>query len=166
MNIRKASLLAFLFTSIGLLGSCSADRRVVASAPETVRNLPIITAQVSNLPNFLEAVGTVHAAQTSSLASQIMGTIVEVRVREGDRVQRGQVVVAVDDAQPKAALDRAAAAEVAAEHEVTATDSELTLAEVTFKRYQILSEKGIPARPGARGTRAGKGRSSASADHA
>ena len=143
MNGKKAILLALLFTSVGLLGSCSADRRVAASVPETVRNFPIVTAQMSNLPDLLEAVGTVHAAQTSSLASQVMGTIVEVRVREGDRIQRGQALVVIDDAQPKAALDRAASAELAAQQEVTATDSELTLADATLKRYQILSEKGI-----------------------
>ncbi len=143
MNVRKALVLALLFTSVGLLDSCSADRRVVVSAPETVRNLPIIRTQISNLPDPLEAMGTVHAAQTSSLASQVMGTIVEVRVREGDRIQRGQLLVAIDDAQPNAAFNRAAAAEAAAQQEVTATDSELTLAETTLKRYQILSEKGI-----------------------
>ena len=143
MSVKKASALALLFASVGLLGSCSADRRVAASVPETVRNFPIVTAQMSNLPDLLEAVGTVHAAQTSSLASQVMGTIVEVRVREGDRIQRGQALVVIDDAQPKAALDRAASAELAAQQEVTATDSELTLADATLKRYQILSEKGI-----------------------
>lgn len=143
MNVIKAILLGLLFTSVGLLAGCSADRQVAASAPETVRNLPIITAQMSNLPDLLEAVGTVHAAQTSSLAGQVMGTIVEVRVREGDRIQRGQVLVAIDDAQLKATLDRAKAAELAAQQEVSATDSELTLAESTFKRYQILHDKGI-----------------------
>jgi RND family efflux transporter MFP subunit len=143
MNVRKTIVLALLFTSIGLLGGCSADRRVIASAPETLRDLPIVTAQMSNMPDTLEAVGTVQAAQTSALASQVMGTIVEVRVREGDRIQRGQVLVAIDDAQPKATLDRAAAAEAAAQQEVTATDSELTLAESTLNRYQILHEKGI-----------------------
>jgi RND family efflux transporter MFP subunit len=139
----KAIALALLLASVGLLGSCSADRRVAASAPETVRNLPIITAQIANLPDLLEATGTVHAAQTSSLASQAMGTIVEVRVREGDGIRRAQALVVIDDAQPKAALDRAAAAELAAQQEVTVTDSELMLAEATFKRYQILHQEGI-----------------------
>ena len=143
MNGKRAIPLALLLVSVGLLNSCSGDRRVVASAPETVRNLPIMTAEMANLPDLLDATGTVHAAQTSSLASQVIGTIVEVRVREGDRIQRGQQLVAIDDAQPNAAFNRAAAAEGAAQQEVTATDSELTLTETTLKRYQILSEKGI-----------------------
>jgi RND family efflux transporter MFP subunit len=140
---KKAIVLALLFISVGFLASCAKDQRVVASTPETVRNLPIITAQTSELPDLLEAVGTVQAAQTSLLASQVMGTILEIRVREGDRVQRGQVVAVIDDAQPRAALERAAAARAAAQQEVTATDSDLTLAESTLKRYQILYEQRI-----------------------
>ncbi len=142
-SAKKAIVLVFLFASIGFLGSCSNDRRVIAGAPENVGKLSIITAQMSTLPDLLETVGTVQAAQTSLLASQVMGTIIEVRVREGDRVQGGQVVAVIDDAQPKAALDRAVAAAAAAWQEVTVSDSDLTLAESTLKRYQSLYEERI-----------------------
>jgi len=86
-------------------------------------------------------VGTVTAAQSSNLASQMMGTIVETRVREGDRVQRGQVLAMIDDAQPRAAVDRATAADRAAEQQLAAAESDLSLAESTLKRYQSLYEK-------------------------
>jgi RND family efflux transporter MFP subunit len=126
-----------------LLTGCSADRRVAASAPEVVRNINVITAQPSKTLDLLEAVGTVHAAQTSELAAQMTGNVAEVRVREGDAVRRGQVLVVIDDAQPRAAVARAAAAQLAAEQEVAAAESELSLAESTRKRYQSLYEKGI-----------------------
>jgi RND family efflux transporter MFP subunit len=89
----------------------------------------------------LEAVGTVRAAQTSQLASQMAGSIVEIRVHEGDRVRRGQVLAVVDDAQPRAALDQAAAAENAAGQELAASDSDLALAQSTLQRYQNLYDK-------------------------
>ena len=147
MNKRKV----FLLLLLGLLGilavltfaGCSADRHVAASAPDVVRNVPVVKAQISRVPDMLEAVGTVRAAQTSSLASQILGTIVEVRVHEGDRIQRGQVLVVIDEAAPKAALDRATAAEAAARQAISAADSELALADSTLKRYRILYEKKI-----------------------
>ena len=78
---------------------------------------PCSPVQQVNIPDLLEAVGTVRAAQTSQLASQMMGNIVEIRVHEGDRVQRGQVLAVIDDAQPRAAVDRATAAETAAQQE-------------------------------------------------
>jgi RND family efflux transporter MFP subunit len=71
----------------------------------------------------------------------MMGNIVELRVREGDHVQRGQVMAVIDDAQPRAAVDRAAAADLAAQQEISASESDFTLAEATFKRYQTLYER-------------------------
>jgi RND family efflux transporter MFP subunit len=91
--------------------------------------------------DWLEAVGTVRAAETSQLASQMMGNIVELRAHEGDRVRRGQVLAIIDDAQPRAAVDRATAAESAAGQEVTASDSDLALAQSTLQRYQNLYDK-------------------------
>lgn len=126
-----------------MLAGCTADHHVAASSPEIVRNVPVITAQTFGVPDTLEAVGTVHAAQTSSLASQIVGAILEIRVHEGDRIERGQVLAVIDEAEPRAALDRATAAEAAAQQGITAADSELALAESTLKRYQILYDKKI-----------------------
>jgi RND family efflux transporter MFP subunit len=125
---------------LGLVG-CSSERQKPAAAPETVRNVAVITLQKSTVPDLMEAVGTVQAAQTSQLASQTMGNIVAIRAQEGDRVQRGQVLAVIDDAQPQAALDRAAAADSAAQQQVVAAESDLALADATLKRYQTLYER-------------------------
>ena len=85
--------------------------------------------------------GNVRAAQTSLIASQMMGNIVEIRVHEGDRVRRGQVLAVIDDAQPRANLDRATAAELASGKEISAADSDYALAEATYKRYQTLLDR-------------------------
>jgi RND family efflux transporter MFP subunit len=127
-------------TSIGLSG-CSHERRIEAAAPETVSDVRLFVTQKTAVPDWLEAVGTVRAAQTSQLASRIMGSIVQVQAREGERVQSGQVLAVIDDAQPRAAMEQATAAELAAQKGVSATESEYQLAEVTKKRYQQLYEK-------------------------
>ena len=134
------ALLLSAFVALTLVG-CSSDSKTVNAAPEVVSNISVFSAQASNVPDVVEAVGTLRAAETSQLAAQMMGNIVEIRVREGDRVQRGQLLAVLDDAQPRAALDRASAADLAAQHEIAASDSDFTLAESTFKRYQTLYEK-------------------------
>ena len=48
-----------------------------AASPETLRHIPVLTVQPADVPDLLEAPGTVRAAQTSDLASQVMGNIVE-----------------------------------------------------------------------------------------
>jgi RND family efflux transporter MFP subunit len=71
----------------------------------------------------------------------MMGNIVEIRAHEGDHVQRGQVLAVIDDSQPRAVVDRATAAELAAQQQLVGADSDLALAESTLKRYQNLYEK-------------------------
>ena len=125
---------------VGLLGCSSEAPRPVAAA-ELVRAVPVLTVQRATVPDLLEAVGTIRAAQTSSLAGQVMGNIVEMNVHEGDHVRRGQVLAVIDDSQPRAALDRARAADTASQQQLIAAETDLTLAESTLKRYQTLYEK-------------------------
>jgi RND family efflux transporter MFP subunit len=123
------------------LSSCSSRPDGSAAVPATFRNVPVLAVENSKMPDLLEAVGTVRASQTSTLASQMMGNILEVRAREGDRVQQGQVLAVIDDSQPRAAVNRATAAEAAAQQQFLAADADLTLAEATLRRYQVLFDK-------------------------
>ncbi len=143
MNRMNTGLrLGFLAIAVVVgLSSCSTEPQAKVPSPETVRNVPVLAVEQANIPDVLEAVGTVRAAQTSDLASQMMGDIVEVRAHEGDRVQRGQVLAVIDDSQPRAGVDRATAADLAAHQQLVAADSDLALAESTLKRYQNLYEK-------------------------
>ena len=141
MKLTFTGTMALLLSALTTFVSCSSERETVSAAPEVVSNVAVISAQAANIPDVVEAVGTLRAAETSQLAAQMMGTIVEIRVHEGDRVQRGQVLAVLDEAQPRAALDRATAADLASQQGITAADSDFALAEATFNRYQTLYEK-------------------------
>jgi multidrug efflux system membrane fusion protein len=141
-RMNTGSRLSFLLVlAVGSLAGCSSEQTRTTPSPETVRNIPVLAVQQANVPDLLEAVGTVRAAQTSDAASQMMGNIVEIRAHEGDHVQRGQVLAVIDDSQPRASVDRATAAELAAQQQRVGADSDLALAESTLKRYQTLFEK-------------------------
>jgi RND family efflux transporter MFP subunit len=133
------SILIALFGS-GLAG-CSSAQHVEPQTPETVSDVPVIIVHKTTTPDWLETVGTVRAAQSSQVSSQMMGNIREIRAQEGDHVQAGQLLAAIDDSQPRAAVEQATAAVGAAEKEVSAADSDLALAEATLKRYQQLFDK-------------------------
>lgn len=141
MNRKHAIYPLLLSSMIVGLSSCSSEREQAAPSSETVRNVSVLAARAENVPDLLEAMGTVRAAETSSLSSQMMGTILEIRVREGDRVRRGQVMAVIDDSQPRAALDRATAADTAVRQQLAGADSDLSLAESTLKRYQTLYDR-------------------------
>jgi RND family efflux transporter MFP subunit len=123
------------------LAGCTYERRAELTAPDAISNVLVIDVERVKVPDWLEAVGTVRAAQTSQVASQMMGNIVEIRAREGDRVQSGQILAAIDDSQLRAAVEQATAATTAAQEAVSAADSDVALAEATLKRYQQLYEK-------------------------
>ena len=145
MKIKNTALKfgAFAVAAALSFSSCSTEHQAAVSAAEIVRDVSVLAAKEENIPDVLEAVGTVRAAQSSDLASQMMGNIVEIRAQEGDRLRRGQVLAVIDDSQPRAALDRAMAAELAAQQQLLAADAELALAESTLRRYQKLSEEGV-----------------------
>lgn len=134
-------LVAPILLALAAFIGCSSERETANAAPETVTNVSVLTVHTTNVPDLIEGVGTVRAVQTSQLASQMMGNIIEIRVHEGDRLRRGQVLAVIDDAQPRAGLDRATAVELASGQEISAADSDFALAEATFKRYQTLYDR-------------------------
>jgi RND family efflux transporter MFP subunit len=138
----KAKLISLAVpAALACLTACSRGRDIAASALETVRGAQVVKLQEQTVPNTFAAVGTVRAARTAPLSAQVMGTITAVNVHEGDPVKRGQVLVTLDDAQPRAAVEQAEAAVSAADHEMSATESELALAQITFNRMQALYDK-------------------------
>jgi len=139
---RTFAICCFLFAgaSGGMLG-CSGGNPVTPVAPETVSDVSVITAQSNSVPDSLEAIGTVRAARTAQIASQSVGNITEVRAQEGDRVQSGQVLALIDNAQPRATVQQSEAALTAAQNEASSAETEFTLAQSTLKRYQQLFDK-------------------------
>ena len=130
-----------LLVSTLLLSACSDQAKKAEPVPESVRNVSLFEVQQKSMPDVLEAVGSMRAAQTSTLASQMMGTLTEMRVHEGDHVQRGQVLAIIDDSQPRAGLDRANAVDAASRQQLAAAEAELTLSESTLKRFQALFDR-------------------------
>jgi RND family efflux transporter MFP subunit len=132
--------LLLILTFAALLTSCN-DTKTVSAAPETISDVQIGAVEARPVPDVAESVGTVHAAETAEVSAQMMGTILSINAREGDIVRRGQVLVVLDDSQPRAGLERSKAAMNAADHEAQAAESEYALAQSTLKRFDILYER-------------------------
>jgi RND family efflux transporter MFP subunit len=136
------AVMAAILLGIGIgFSACGAEKKAATAAPEVIRDVAVLDVRLTPVPDVFEAVGTVRAAQSAQLAAQVMGNIIAVNVREGDLVKRGQVLAVIDDAQPRAGVERAQAMVSAADHEAAAAESEQTLAAATLKRYQDLFEK-------------------------
>jgi len=141
-----------------LLAFGTSCERKEKTPPET--KPPAIKAKVeavalSTVPNVYEAIGTVRSKMTSILSSRIVGNVMKIHVREGDRVRIGQLLIEIDNKDTMAQMEKAQAglqegqkaleeAEEgirAAESARDAADANKSLAEHTFKRYQVLHER-------------------------
>jgi len=118
-----------------------ADERAVASVVNAA-------AEVTDLASSIEAGGVVRSRVTALIASRVMAPIVEVRVRAGDRVRRGEVLVTLDardlhanDARAQAATLSATESVRASEADVRAAESAVHLARLTHDRVAVLQAK-------------------------
>jgi RND family efflux transporter MFP subunit len=124
----------------GLVG-CGETKQTLQAPAEKVHGVTVMQVQKTSVPEVVEATGTVRAVLSAQLSSQVMGTITRVNVHEGDRVRRGEVLVAIDEAQQQAAIAGAKAGLRASQESIAAADADYTLAESTMKRYQMLYDK-------------------------
>jgi len=118
-------------------------RQSEAAAAPKVRTL---TIAVTNVPVVYTAVGTIRSRTEVQLAARIVGRILSVTVREGDRVKAGDAPVTLDDAELRTALnqakERVAAAQAglaAAAEKAQQTRSALDLATADVQRYRTLA---------------------------
>ena len=104
-----------------------------------------VRVDMTDLPSAFEAGGIVRARATALIASRVMAPITTVRVRAGDRVKRGAVLVTLEARDVDANKARADAASVAAadtmraaEGDLRAAESAVTLARLTHDRMASL----------------------------
>jgi RND family efflux transporter MFP subunit len=101
-----------------------------AHEPSTVTVAPVVTIDTAER---LEAGGVVTAQESASLSSRIVATIVAVRVKAGDRVRAGDVLVTLDARDVTEHTGQARASAVAVEKALTRARTEVSAAEAEHR---------------------------------
>lgn len=116
-----------LLIAVALFSRRGSDGTVVDTA---------VVERVSVLRSYVTASGEIVATRYANIGSSVMGKLVELPVKEGDRVRAGQVLARIDPVQASSAVDAAAAGTAALQAEaraaadqVTAAQADLALAE-------------------------------------
>ncbi len=88
--------------------------------------------RVAELKSFVTASGEIVATRYADLGSSVMGRVVSLSVREGDRVTAGQVLARIDPVQAESAVAAASASVQALEADASGADNAVaaTLAEI------------------------------------
>jgi len=126
-----APLVLFAF----LTGCGKAPEAPAQIAPKTW-NLPVMAAPAGALVEYT-TVGSVVSDQRVEVASRLSAYIREIRVQEGERVQRGQVLARLDAADVEGGIRQTRAAHGAAEAAFRDAQTDLARFERLFERGSV-----------------------------
>lgn len=91
----------------------------------------------------LQATGYITARRQATVSTQMTGTLTQVLIEEGDRVQKGQVLARLDDSAPRASLGVAQANLRTAQAQVGQAQAQLAQAEADARRQDMLAASGM-----------------------
>ena len=130
-----------------LLAGCG-ETKIKPAKPEIVQGLRLQKMELKSVPDELEAPGTVIAAVTAQVAARTMGTVLQVAVKEGDSVHRGQLLAQLDERELVARRNATqAGAQVAeagisqAQKAVAAAQAQADVMQKTYDRYVYLKDQ-------------------------
>lgn len=146
----KRMLLLLLITLSGCGGS-----HVQQTSQPARHSLRLETVATAASAQGTEVAGLVQSRITSLVSSRTVGQILAVHVREGDVVQKGQLLAEIDSRDAMALVRRAEAGTREAERGVeeaergieaakaaqSAAEAALRLTTATYQRYQTLAER-------------------------
>ncbi len=140
---RRAHLIAVRATraatvALGLAGA--AIRSSVAQPAQPAIPVTIAAASRADVPVYMRGIGTVQAFNAVTVRARVDGTLMEVKVSEGQEVKKGDLVAVVDPRPYQAALDAAMAKKAQDEAMLSNAQRDLTryssLAKQDFASHQ------------------------------
>jgi RND family efflux transporter MFP subunit len=137
-----AAVIPLLAAGMFLIG-CG-DRVTPGNAPvkrQAIRGVSVATLAPTMVDEFTEAAGTVKAANTAYVASRTMGTVTSLRVKEGDAVEKGQLLLTIDDSDVVQKVKAAEAGNREAAKALEAANQNRALVGITHDRYKRMYEE-------------------------
>ncbi|MBS7539259.1 efflux RND transporter periplasmic adaptor subunit [Ancylobacter lacus] len=100
------------------------------ATPAAAQKLPveIATARQASATTDIHSIGTLQSDESVKVAAEVAGRIADIRFKEGQQVQSGELLVKLDDALVRASLDE--------------IEARLELARANYERAQRLSQSG------------------------
>ena len=129
---KRAAAAATMLSLATLAGAC-APHETPTGEPETaVERARLATAERLEAPREVELYGTVEAERIAAVSTRVMAMVTAIRVRTGERVRRGQLLIEIDPQASQGQLSQAQGA-------LSQAQAALDLAERNFERFQALS---------------------------
>ncbi len=130
-----------LITIVGsMLNACGSSKAENANAnantAPTIVDVATAQAVVQNIPTYFEATGTLASDAQTDVAPAVGGKIVQVNFDIGSYVQKGSVLVQLDDRDARIKLEQANAQVAQAESNVNQAKSQVEQARANVRQVQ------------------------------
>lgn len=131
----------FVLLSALTFAGCADNKKYTPQAPPAVTGINYTKVQAAEIPETIDLVGTVKASTTALVSARITGTVSLLTVREGDRVQKGQLLGKLDAQESLAQATAAVAAIDEAKQLLEDAKARQKLAAATFARFKQLYDE-------------------------
>ncbi|CAN5877756.1 efflux RND transporter periplasmic adaptor subunit [soil metagenome] len=142
MKVNKFTIFAILITVSSLIFSACGGSKAANANTANANALPTVvdttTAQaiVKNLPTYFEATGNLASDAQTDVAPTVGGKIVAVNFDIGSYVQKGSVLVQLDDRDARIRLEQANAQVEQAKSSVSQAESQVEAARASVRQTQ------------------------------
>jgi len=156
MRVRAGTYLTTLLVALVSLAACGGhEPKPADKSADSGPARPVVTAEVTRTGGTAEAAvpGVVQARRRAALSARIPASVTELPFREGQWVEKGAVVVRLDDAALRAALQAAEAGEKAAEADLERTRALLEKNAATPRELEQMTAQAAGARAQVTGAR-------------
>lgn len=131
--------LALVLAACGGGAKAAAPRGSRGGGPQVAVSVAVAPAKIEDVPVYLSGLGNVVGYNTVVVKSRIDGQLVEVPIREGQEVQKGQLLALIDPRPYQVALNQAQA-------NLYKDKAALEDARLNAKRYSDLAKEGVISR--------------------
>lgn len=133
-NGKKSKKKIIIFSVIGVVLVVLVLLVILGSKRETVFNVQTEKVQRRTITQIVSATGKIQPEVQVKINAEVSGEIIELAVREGQRVAKGQLLVRIKPDAYQASMDRAQAS-------TAMSEANLRKAEADYKRMQDLYSK-------------------------
>ena len=130
---KKTALFVGLLIALAALGTWYLTKPATAKlAAPTAIPVRVVAVVEKDVPRYVSGIGSVLSLHSVVVRPQIDGILTRILVKEGQLVNKGDLLATIDDRSIRASLDLARA-------QLGESQAQLQVAQVNLKRYKLLS---------------------------
>jgi HlyD family secretion protein len=136
--VKKALIVVIAIVVVGGIAAAVVGSRLLKQRGASAK-VSLGAVERTDLTAVVSAPGRVSPATSVNLSAEVPGRIMELAVEEGDRVEKGQLLLRLDDARYRSAVAQATASLASSRANLTLSRARLEKAEKDVARYEGLA---------------------------